>query len=57
MGASKFDVMTYFRQLAGIERMPLAQTVPGKGTLYKAKSGNSSKLLYIFAANGSVMVP
>lgn len=32
-GATDADVMTYFKQLAGLESMPSAKVVPGKGTV------------------------
>lgn len=36
-GATDADVMTYFKQLAGLESMPSAKVVPGKGTVYLIK--------------------
>lgn len=36
-GASDSDVMAYFKQLAGIDAMPTAKIIPGKGTVYSVK--------------------
>ncbi|MFK8259578.1 hypothetical protein ACFL9S_17545 [Erwinia sp. AnSW2-5] len=36
-GATEADVMAYFRRLAGVEIMPAAKIIPGKGTVYSVK--------------------
>ncbi|MCX3378123.1 MULTISPECIES: hypothetical protein [Pseudomonas aeruginosa group] len=37
MGATTSDVMSYFRQLAGVENMPAAKVIPGKGQYIQPK--------------------
>ena len=36
-GASEADVMAYFKQLSGVDAMPTAKIIPGKGTVYSVK--------------------
>ncbi|KAF1003832.1 MAG: 16S rRNA endonuclease CdiA [Pseudomonas sp.] len=43
-GATTSDVMSYFKQLAGVENMPVAKVVPGKGTIYTATTEGGSKI-------------
>ncbi|NGT16182.1 hypothetical protein [Achromobacter insolitus] len=43
-GATTSDVMSYFKQLAGVESMPVARIVPGKGTIYIIKTESGSKI-------------
>jgi filamentous hemagglutinin len=43
-GATTSDVMSYFKQLAGVESMPVAKVVPGKGTIYTATTEGGSKI-------------
>jgi filamentous hemagglutinin len=44
IGASTSDVMLYFRQLTGTDRMPVAKVVPGKGLLYTATTSSGAKI-------------
>ncbi|WP_255249327.1 two-partner secretion system putative hemagglutinin TpsA2 [Pseudomonas aeruginosa] len=44
MGATTSDVMSYFRQLAGVENMPVAKVIPGKGTIYTAKTDAGARI-------------
>lgn len=44
MGATTSDVMYYFRQLAGVESMPIAKVIPGKGKIYTAKTGAGARI-------------
>ncbi|WP_179854676.1 RHS repeat-associated core domain-containing protein, partial [Gilliamella sp. Nev5-1] len=36
-GASEADVMAYFKRLSGVDTMPTAKIIPGKGTIYSIK--------------------
>ncbi|HCF2476949.1 MULTISPECIES: hypothetical protein [Pseudomonas aeruginosa group] len=44
MGATTSDVMSYFRQLAGVENMPAAKVIPGKGAIYTAKTDAGARI-------------
>ncbi|EMB2832942.1 hypothetical protein [Stenotrophomonas maltophilia] len=44
IGASTSDVMLYFRQLTGTDRMPVAKVVLGKGLLYTATTSSGAKI-------------
>ncbi|PKM25676.1 MAG: hypothetical protein CVV09_09490 [Gammaproteobacteria bacterium HGW-Gammaproteobacteria-13] len=44
IGATTSDVMSYFRQLAGVENMPVAKVIPGKGAIYTAKTDAGARI-------------
>lgn len=44
VGATTSEVMSYFRQLAGVENMPLGKLIPGKGTTYTVKTESGAKI-------------
>lgn len=44
-GASTFDVMRYFKELAGIEDMPMAKVIPEQGLIYVANTASGSKMV------------
>lgn len=44
VGASTSDVMNYFKQLAGVDKMPVAQIVPGKGVVYALTTDGGAKI-------------
>ena len=53
MGASTADVMTYFQTLGGVNAMPAARTIPGKGQLYVVSTPEGATLrLRNFSSSG-----
>lgn len=43
-GATTSDVMGYFKKLAGIEEMPAAKVVAGKGEVFPASTESGAKI-------------